>query len=335
MEHVAIIGAGIRGRMYESALRAQQGIEIVGFVEPSARVAEEASAATGLVAYPDIDKMLEAKEISAAIIATPDFAHHDAAVRLAREGCDLLIEKPIATTVEEARRIAAAVRSAGVRCLVGFENRWNPHFVRAKELIDDGAIGRVLTQRAVLSNTYFVAERMLSWAARSSPAWFLIPHTADLAVWLAGRRPVSVVAVATEGILAGRGVDTWDTVDAMLRFDDGTVANLSSSWIEPESLPGIVEFTYAVTGTEGGFRADLSDQGLHVAGASYSSVWPVSGQAGNNLIGASIWMARDWAAMLRGEIPWGPDADDGVFITQLVAAIETSVSSGAWVDIGA
>jgi predicted dehydrogenase len=326
MVSIGIVGAGLRGQLFAEALRAQPGVTVVGLAEPSTAVAEKARAATGLPVTGSHTELLDSLDPDAVIVATPDFAHRQIAVDVANAGKHLLIEKPVATTLDDAEAIAKAVHAAGVRCLVGFENRWNPHVVQAKAAM--AGLGDPITASATLSNSYYVPTEMLSWAARSSPAWFLMPHTVDLLLWLTDRRPVSVTAVGSRGVLAKRGVDTWDVVHALLTFDDGSTANLSSAWTLPDAGEGIVDFRFQVIGTEGSVSADLSHQGLTVVTDKHRSAWPLSGRIGRSQVGPAVWMVQDFAAGLADGADLGPGIDHGVLVTRIICAIEQAITTG-------
>lgn len=327
MPRVGIVGAGIRGRLFAQALAGVPGVEVIGLADSSERVANEAREATGLAVHASHDEMLETGP-DAVIVATPDFAHKDAAVAAANAGCALLLEKPVATSLADAYAIRDAVRATGVRCMVGFENRWNPHLVRVGEAVHQGELGAVASQSYTLSNTYFVPTQMLSWAAKSSPAWFLMPHTTDLAIWLADSRPVEVFATGSRGLLEQRGVDTWDVVHALVTFENGSTANLTSAWILPESMDGIVDFTFQVIGSNGSVRGDLGHQGLVMATDQQRSLWPVGGTVPGELIGAPVWMARHFVRQLETGTELSPSLDEGVLVTEVICAIERSLASG-------
>ena len=251
MIRFGIVGAGLRGRMYATALADVPGVEVVAFAEPSPNVAEATRTATGLPVVASAPELLNTYPVDAVVVATPDFAHRDAAITVAEAGKHLLIEKPLAMTLDDAYAIRDAVNQGGGKCLVGFENRWNPHVLSAKRSIDSGVVGTHITSSATLSNTWFVPTQMLSWAAKSSPAWFLMPHTVDMLLWFSGRIPVSVTAVASRGQLASRGIDTEDVVHALITFDDGTTASLTSAWSLPEAHTSIVDFHFQFIVTEG------------------------------------------------------------------------------------
>jgi predicted dehydrogenase len=197
---VAIAGAGIRGRLYAKVLRGIAGVEVVGLCDPSPNVAEAAHAELGLPVVTSHHELL-GKRPDAFIVATPDFAHVEVAVDAAGAGCHLMVEKPLAMTVEDATTIADVVSRAGRQCLVAFENRWNPAFSGIKERVDSGELGPVVSQSAVLNVSRLVPNQMIGWAARTSPIWFQMSHTLDLAMWLSGQDPVRVSAVGGRGRL--------------------------------------------------------------------------------------------------------------------------------------
>jgi predicted dehydrogenase len=328
---VGIVGAGLRGRLFADALSGIQDVRVVAFAEPSARVAESARRETGLPVVDSHVALLADYSPDAVIVATPDFAHRDVAVDVALSGAHLLIEKPLATTLEEAHAIADAVATGGGRCLVGFENRWNPHVLKARQSMAD--IGAPITSSATLSNSYFVPTQMLSWAAKSSPAWFLMPHTIDLLLWLTGRTPKSVTAVGSKGILRAKGVDTWDVVHALVTFDDETTANLSSAWVLPDAGEGIVDFRFSVIGTEGSVTADLSHQGLLTVTDRQHSEWPLGGRVGRAATGPAAWMVQNFVAGLLDGGDIGPGIEQGLLVTETICAIERSLELGAPVEL--
>jgi len=162
--------------------------------------------------------------LDAVSIATPDLAHVEPVELAARARKHILVEKPLATTVEEARRLAEIVRSAGVKLMVDFHKRWNRAMCTAKRAVGEGEIGRPVFAYIRLSDTLFVPTQMLSWAHRSSPLWFLGSHCVDLAGWLLADEVASVYATSRSTVLKGLGIDTPDVCHTVLHFTKGAVA---------------------------------------------------------------------------------------------------------------
>lgn len=330
MQRIGIIGGGIRGRLYAQSLDGFPGASVEAVCDLSREVAEDTAARARVPAFTDHRRMLDETELDAVIVATPDFAHRDAAVDAASRGLHLLIEKPLATTAEDAAAIETAVREAGVECMVGFENRWNPAVRHIHDLAAGGELGEVLTQNILLSNSWYVPTRMLSWADRSSPAWFLMTHTADAATWVAGRPVETVFARGSRGKLAERGVDTWDVVHALLTFEGGGTASLTSTWVLPDSSPSIVDFQYQAVGDASAVSVDLQDQSIrHAAPGGYR--WPgmLGGEIDGRLQGPPTWMVQHFVTELEaGRRPIGPGPEVGARVTDVVLAVHESLRTG-------
>ncbi len=323
---VGIVGGGIRGQLYAQALAGVEAVEVAGLCDPSPRARESAKR---VFHGPVVENHRDLYELGldAAIIATPDFAHVAAAVDAAEAGLALMIEKPLAMSSADAEVIAAAVAKADVSCLVAFENRWNPHFLKVRSLIESGALGRIVHVSGVLSNSYYVPQTMLSWSAKSSPGWFLMPHLLDLAMWLTGGEPEQVRASGTRGILAQRGIDTWDTIDALVNLSSGAVANLRTAWVLPEGSRSIVDFRVEIIGTEGSAQVNMTEQGLYTATDRAATHWALPSQIDGTDHGMAQWMARSWAEHLVAGDPIGPDAHHGVVVSRTIEQVHAALLS--------
>jgi predicted dehydrogenase len=124
----------------------------------------------------------------------------------AQKGIHIMVEKPFSTLVEESEEMLAAVKSAGVKCLVAFENRWNTPFVAVKEAVQNGEIGKIITVNSRLNDTIYVPTKMLKWSKGSTPGWFLLPHATDIALWVKESKPVRAYAVGTKKKLVSMGI---------------------------------------------------------------------------------------------------------------------------------
>lgn len=328
MLNVGIVGGGIRGRMYAQSLHGFPDVRVRAVCDLNPQAAQKVADEFGLASFTDHRTMLERAGLDAVIVATPDFAHREVAVDAAASGAHLLIEKPLATTAEDCAAISDAVQRAGVQCMVGFENRWNPAIRRIHDLSASGELGDVLTQNILLSNTYYVPTTMIPWAAKSSPAWFLMSHTVDAAVWVANKRVTSVFASGSRGCLAELGVDTWDVIHALLAFDDGTTANLTSTWVLPDSSPSVVDFQYKTVGTKSAVDVDLQDHGIRHAGEAYK--WPglLGGEIDGRLQGPPTWMVQSFVTRLNAGEPVGPGLEQGALVTDIVLAVLESLRTG-------
>lgn len=321
--------------MFARALQENIDAELVAICDRSPAVLSGMVDQLGVPGYSSTQELLAAHpELNAVVIATPDFAHREAAVLSARAGLDLMIEKPLATEVDDARAILDAAAESGSRVMVGFENRWNVRYASVRDRLGAKGDARISAQIIHLNDTMFVPTEMLSWSAKSSPAWFLMPHSLDLACWIGRTRPVSVYAVGARDRLVGAGIDTWDRVNAMFTMADGSHVVLNSSWVLPKSMPSVFDFRYEIQSAEQVVHIDGSNDGVIEYGAErgqlvQSAVYERSGR----IQGVPIDMVSDFVRLVRGEEIDVPDAHDGLLITAAIEAVHTALETGQVVEI--
>ncbi|MFC7618711.1 Gfo/Idh/MocA family protein [Microlunatus sp. GCM10028923] len=332
---LGVVGGGIRGSVFGAAIQQHRQADLVALCDPDPGVRERVGAELGVPTYPDLEALLSAHpDLTAAVIATPDFAHRDAAVRCLDQGLDLMIEKPLATSAADADAIVAAAEARGAKIMIAFENRWNPRFAEVRRQLAAGEAGTVINQVINLNDTIFVPTSMLSWAARSSPAWFLMPHSLDLACWLSGSRPVSVFARGVKRVLPGLGIDTWDAISATFTMADGSITALHSQWVLPTSMPAVFDFRYELNAERASYRLNISDSGLtRYDGTAGQWVQLGNHQHYGELRGLSVDMINDFIALLHDEDRDVPDVRTGRLITASIEAVHASLESGLPHDI--
>lgn len=325
----AVVGGGIRGAMFATAVQQHPDADLVSICDPVEPVRHGLSSRLAIPGYARAEEMLDGEQLDAVIVATPDFAHHDVAVLCAGRGLHLLMEKPLATTSAEAEAIVDAADSAGARIMIGFENRWNPRFAEVQAQLQSGEHGMVVNQVAHLNDTIFVPTRMLSWAGKSSPAWFLMPHSLDLAIWLSAARPVEVFARGVRRVLVGRGIDTWDAISASFEMSDGSLLTLESQWVLPETAPAVFDFRFEVHTDRSSFRLNVSDTGVRRDSQEGVS-WLQFGvyERNGRLYGVPIDMVDDFIAVVNGAAIDVPDGRHGLLVTRAIEAVHRSLDSG-------
>jgi predicted dehydrogenase len=198
----------------------------------------------------DWRELLANPDIRAVSIATPDFAHGDIVLAAIEAGKDVLVEKPLATSIEECRSILDAQQRRGTRLMVDFHNRWNLPFLSIRKQIESGQFGALMCMNIRLNDTLFVPTRMLSWAARSSPVRFLGSHIVDLIRWISSSEVSRVYAVSRSVVLPEIGVDTPDFFQYTLELRDGATAMVENCWIVNESSPSVFDFQCEFIGTK-------------------------------------------------------------------------------------
>lgn len=230
--------------------------------------------------------------------------------------------------------MVAAIQESGIRCQVAYANRWTPAYVAVKGMLEQGELGRLVSLHARINNTRFTPTRMLAWAARSSPAWFLMTHALDIASWFAVERVRSVYAVGTKGFLTGLGIDVYDTIQALFTFESGIVASIESCWILPEGMPLIFDFQYEVVGTESAAFVDTHDQMVHLATRDRfvhpkTLLMDYRGQ----LVGHSQQMFDSFVRAVEGDQAPLVNELDGLHNVEAIAAVHESLRTGTVVQL--
>ncbi len=269
VKRIGIIGCGIIGRMHADVVNRHPGARLLAVCDSDRKALGEVTDQTGAeFAFCDYKELLSVPEIDAVHVALPDHLHTQVVVAALREGKDVLLEKPMTTSVEEAELIAGTVRETGRMLMVNFSNRWMNAFTRIKKIIKDGGLGTVRHFSGMLSNTTYIPCRMLGWSGNSSPAFFLLPHVMDIAAWLLEDEITGIYAIKTCGVLESKGIKTHDTMAALCSFAGGASAQVETAWILPETLPRPVHSYYRVIGTDGMAIWDRHNDTLQVYSSS-------------------------------------------------------------------
>jgi predicted dehydrogenase len=248
---VAAVGVGLLGQRHARVWTEVAGARLVAVADTSPERAGDVGELMRVPGYTDLNELLAHEDVAAVSIATPDHGHLEPVLAALAAGKHVLVEKPLATDLDEARRMIAAARAAGRILMVNYSQRFVPEFHWAKRQIADGAIGRPTIVRSLKDDTIYVPTEMLSWASRTSPIFFMTSHDLDLVHWYLEDRVEEVYAHEVSGVLRGRGVDVHDGVEALIRFRGGAVATFHSSWIHPNGFPGLTDSWLQIIGTEG------------------------------------------------------------------------------------
>jgi predicted dehydrogenase len=324
----AVVGCGIFGQYHVQAYAENPRSELALICDLNEKRAGELARRFACEFTTRSADVARRADIQAVSICTPDFAHTAVALEMIRAGKHLLIEKPIATRTSEAVRILEAAGKAGVRVMVDFHNRFSAPFLAAKAEIDGGSLGTVVSGFARLSNKAEVPLKWLSWAGRSGPQWFLLPHVVDLVRWLTGEEAREVFAIGTTGVLKAKGVDAYDTVQALVRLERGSV-QFDTSWILPEGWPANIDFRVELMGTKGTLAVDATHQLLQVAGQALRYPFTTGSlDAHGETTGFFHLPIRHFVDCLLDDRPFASTGEDGLAATRVIEAMERSIRTG-------
>ena len=331
---VGIVGFGLMGQLYAEYVSRCPDAQITAIADLDKESLAKARRERGWQTYEDYLRMYDANVIDLAIITLPDFLHREAVVKAAERRLNILVEKPFATSTADAEAMAAAVEKAGVKCMVEFFNRWSPPFFQAKKRVAANELGEIVSFAIELNDRLWVPTKMLKWAARSSPAWFLMSHTADLAFWILPERPRAVQARGVKKLLAGQGIDTYDLIEAFLEYPDGSTGRLSSSWVLPDGMPMVYELTMRIVGSKAAIDIDTSDQEVHLI--SHENLQhPITawGEVLGYHVGHPYTMLRAFLDAVREGREPPITHQEGVRNTRFLSAVHESLSTGKTIQL--
>lgn len=223
---IAIVGLGGIGRAHLLHAMSSAHVTPVAVADPSAS-AREFALQHDLPWFADHRELLATVSVKAAIVATPNTGHVSVGLDCIARGVGVLVEKPIADTVAEARRLCEVAAAAGVPLLVGHQRRHSPYVQRARQLIKEGVIGRPVSIVAMATwlkpDPYFAME----WrrAPGGGPVLINLIHDIDMLRHLVGE-VASVQAVTSNAV---RGFAVEDTVAVILRFANGALGTVAGS----------------------------------------------------------------------------------------------------------
>ena len=251
---VGIVGCGTIGRSHAKRI-VDLGHDLVAAVDVSASAREQFAETYGVDTY-EHHAELAAAALDAVIVATPNAFHEEVACAALEAGLDVLVEKPLAHTVESAERIAAAAREASGFCMVGFVMRFADVTREVETLRQAGAFGDVshvhanYVRRKVpsLDRGWFVDERLSGGGALIDVG----VHVLDLALHVAGFPAVREVTGTTRSEYGEYDVE--DSATAFVRCADGKTITLEVAWMAPADATRAC----TVRGTDGGARFDVT-----------------------------------------------------------------------------
>jgi len=250
---IGIVGAGIWGSNHALALSSHPPGELTMICDSDGARARRLAEKHGCAWTTSLDELADS-DVQAVTVATPDHLHAAPTLRMLAAAKHVLVEKPLATTVTEARKMVEAAESAGVKFMVDFHARWHPLFMGAKGYAESGQLGDPVVAYARLSNTLYVPTEMLRWSGNSGPEWFLFPHVMDVVRWILGSEPVEVFARGHRGVLEKRGLDCWDAIQALVEFENGAICTFETSWVLPSSYTNVVDNRLSLVGSRGGLE---------------------------------------------------------------------------------
>ena len=328
---VGLAGLGSMGRNHLRILSGRTDLVLAAVADPVGAALAVATSQTGAQGFDEPLAMIAEADLDAVVIAAPTTAHVPLALAAIEHGIAVLVEKPLAATTDEAMRIVAAARAAGVPVQVGHVERFNPAVLELGRLIDDGW----------LSTVYSIASRRAGpFPARIRDVGVtvdLATHDADILSWIAGERPSRVYAETAQRIHA----TNEDLLFGLLHFPSGATGMLDVNWLTPAKRRQLI-----VVGEEGMFELDYLTQRLTFTRATDTTNPRLIGGYAPTFEGEVVDLPVTSTEPLAGELEafvsvvrngGRPvvDAEDGLWAVAIATSLLTAAAEGRAVDLSA
>lgn len=338
---LAVIGAGLIGKRHAEHVAAEPGATLSAIVDP-APAGRDLAAALGTRWFARFADLAAADRPDGIIIATPNRLHVENGLEAVAAGVPAIVEKPIADDVAGAARLVAAADAAGVPLLVGHHRRYNPMIRKAKEIVESGRLGRVLTLSGhfwlMKPDDYFdVAWRREKGAG---PVLLNLIHDVDLFRHLCGE----IVSVQAQESNMVRGHAVEETAAILLRFASGALGTISVS----DSV--VAPWSWELTAGENP-AYPRQDQACYQIGGTHGSLSIPSLELWTNKDRRSWWepllrervpfvlgdplkaQIRHFCAVIRGEATPLVSAREGLETLKVIEAVKLAARSGAAVRV--
>ncbi|MDH4309950.1 MAG: Gfo/Idh/MocA family oxidoreductase [Acidimicrobiia bacterium] len=337
MIRAGVVGSRFAGSLHAESLQATGRVEIAAVASPSNAAALAGN--FGAAAYPSVEAMLESERLDVVSLAIPNKFHADAAVAAARAGAHVICDKPLAQNLADADRMISACAEAGVHLLYGEELCFAPRYRRVKQLIAEGAFGKVFS----------ISHRERHDGPHSR--WFYDPdvsgggalldmacHGIELTRWLLDKTPVESVFARLGNF---RHVDeaVEDHAVVSLRFADGTLATIEGSW----AVSGGIDERLEVVGDGGSVVADLARGGSMLVHSDQGFGYAAE-KAGDTRGWSHVSFAEAWqwgwpqqfahfVDVIEGKAKPEETGADGKATLEIVLAAYQSAATGADVSL--
>jgi myo-inositol 2-dehydrogenase / D-chiro-inositol 1-dehydrogenase len=252
---VGIIGSGFVAEIHAEAFRRVPNARLVGAASPTEGRAAAFAARHGLSHhFTDYRQLLELPEVDVVSLCLPNDLHCAATVDAAAAGKHVICEKPLCTTLDEADRMIAACREAGVKLMYAEELCFTPKYVRAKQLADEGALGEIYLVKQ--SEKHDGPHADWFWDVQRSGGGVTLDmgcHAIEFFRWILGKRPIASVYAQMGTYVHHDRTEGDDNAIILVEFDNGAVGMAEESWAKPGGMDDRAE----IYGSKGVTYADL------------------------------------------------------------------------------
>ncbi len=240
---VGIFGAGsIAQKRHIRETAENPNVELVAVCDIVKERAEQVAKQYGMKAYEDYKELLAKENIDAVIVCTPNYLHAPMSIYSLKAGKHVLCEKPMAISSLEAEEMIRTAKENGKFLMIGHNQRLMKPHVKAKEILESGKLGKILTFRTTFGHggpeSWSVAQSLKTWFFKKEEAFVgamgdLGVHKADLIRWLIGEEISEVAAFVStldKKYDNGQLINVDDNATCILKTKSGIIGSLIASW---------------------------------------------------------------------------------------------------------
>lgn len=333
MLRVAVIGAGSMGRNHARVYSELPDAELAAVVDVDEKIATGVADRYRARAYREFREMLAVEKPQAVSIAVPTALHAEVALAAMQAGAHVLIEKPIAATLEEGWAIIERANQLGRKLMIGHIVRFNPAIQALKHKLDAGDLGRIFQ---------IICRRVGPFPARIRDVGVVVdlaPHDIDIMRFLSGKEPLRVYAETEQRI----HTDHEDLLLGVLRFSDGITGSLEINWLTPTKIREVL-----VLGERGLFKVDDLTQDLYfyenvqANGVFWPALQTLKGVSEGSMIRFPLQRYEPLRAELQAflqavqeDAPVPVSGEDGLAALRLALALVDSSKSHQVIEVSA
>ena len=310
--NVGVIGVGAMGHNHARVYSKLENANLMAVSDLLKSKAEEVSKEYNTKGFIDYNDILKMPEIEAVSVCVPTTHHFNVVMDAIEHGKHVLVEKPIAFTLREAKAMVKAAKSEGVKLATGHVERFNPAVGKTKELIKNDVIGEIVSASA---------KRVGPFPPRIKDVGVIIDlaiHEVDIMFYLF-ESPVSRI-YANMGSRLER-CEYEDHAEIMSKFKNGIIGMLEVNWLTPYKKRKL-----EITGVDGIISLDYIDQSVNVYGKSTQNVDVPYKEPLKEELGSFL------SAVKNGEEP-KITGEDGIYALKVVTAAMKSAKDTSPVDI--
>jgi predicted dehydrogenase len=236
---IAVVGSGRIGTLRARLAARHPAVRFVAVSDKNPANAKALAELAGANFHSsDNDEVIARPEVNAVFVSTPEGEHAAAVCKALELGKAVMVEKPLALSLNDAEAIMNTLQSTRGLLRVGYSRRFKECFLRAKEQMVRGRLGRISGGLARVYNSRAQTFAILKRDPHATPVLDVLTYYVDLMCWfLEGNRPVEVVARGQSGIFRDAGYSAHDVTWAIVTFADGAVVNFGISYALPANYP--------------------------------------------------------------------------------------------------